>query len=281
MKTCTKAIIAVAGYGTRRLPLSKAVEKCMVPLLNRPVVDYVVQDCVKAGVKDIYFVVSGDARQLRDYYERNMELELYLEGKGKTELLAQITPPEGVTFHYIAQDLSDGRYGTTIPVWLCRDYVEPEENVLVIMGDQTLYRLDGGSEMADLIELVEDTGSDAGLVGNPIPWEQIANFGIIEKDDQGFYKRIVEHPSEGEVNTNLNNSSIYLFPGTFFDLLDKQVDEKRISQGEYLIIDSVNDLVNQGGKVCVREATGEYLECGSLGNWVRANNWLFEHTQTK
>ncbi|NCU40297.1 hypothetical protein EOL73_00875 [Candidatus Saccharibacteria bacterium] len=88
MKTCTKAIIAVAGYGTRRLPISKAVEKCMVPLLNRPIVDYVVEDCVKAGVKDIYFVVSGDARQLRNYYERDMELEAYLERKGKNDLLS-------------------------------------------------------------------------------------------------------------------------------------------------------------------------------------------------
>ena len=137
---CTKAIIAVAGYGTRRLPIAKAVEKCMLPLLNRPVVDYAVSDCVKAGVTDVYFVVSGDARQLRDYYERQPVLEDYLRTKGKSDLIDEIRPPQGVTFHYISQDLSDGRYGTSIPVWLCRDYVRADEPVLVIMGDQTFYR---------------------------------------------------------------------------------------------------------------------------------------------
>lgn len=96
----TKAIIAVAGYGTRRLPVSKAVEKCMLPLLNRPVLDYIVQDLVAAGVTNIFLVVSGDARQIREYYRRNVELEEYLEQNGKQQMVADILPPAGVRFHY-------------------------------------------------------------------------------------------------------------------------------------------------------------------------------------
>ncbi len=271
---CTKAIIAVAGYGTRRLPIAKAVEKCMLPLLNRPVVDYAVEDCIKAGVTDIYFVVSGDARQLRDYYEQQPVLEEYLRAKGKGDMIAAITPPSGVTFHYISQDLSDGRYGTSIPVWLCRNYIESDEHFYVIMGDQTIYRADGGSETADLKRIVQERGAMAGLIGNEIPWEKIHQFGIIEKNEEGDYSRIVEHPKKGEVNTNLNNSSIYLFSARFFDYLDTQIAAKQTSEGEYFIIDALNDMVRDNNKVAVYASVGEYLECGTLDNWVRANDWL-------
>ncbi len=273
---CTKAIIAVAGYGTRRLPIAKAVEKCMLPLLNRPVVDYAVQDCIRAGVTDIYFVVSGDARQLRDYYERQPVLEEYLTRKGKPDMVAAIQPPKDVTFHYISQDLSDGRYGTSIPVWLCRDYFEDDEHMLVVMGDQTLYRADGGSEARDLIEHVISSGADAGIIGNPIPWEQISNFGIIETDDEGYYRRIIEHPRRDEVNTNLNNSSFYLLPATFFEYLTRQIAAEQTSEGEYFIIDAINHMADDK-KIVVYTSRGEYLECGSLANWVRANEWLLEH----
>lgn len=274
---CTKAIFAIAGYGTRRLPIAKAVEKYMLPLLNRPTIDYAVQDCIRAGVTDIYFVVSGDARQLRDYYERKPSLEDYLSSKGKSDMIPLITPPEGVTFHHVSQDLSDGRYGTSIPVWTCRDYVEPDEHVFVVMGDQTLYRLDGGSEALDLLSLVESSGADGGLIGNPIPWDQISQFGVIETDQSGNYRRIVEHPTEGQVNTNLNNSSFYLLPAIFFDYLNRQIADQRTTDGEYYIIDALNDMVEDGKTIAVRTSTGEYLECGSLANWVRANSWLLEH----
>ena len=80
---CTKAIIIIAGYGTRRLPITKSIEKSMLPILNRPVVDYVVEDCIKAGITDIYFVVNKDAVQIRSYYGHNKVLEDYLAGHKK------------------------------------------------------------------------------------------------------------------------------------------------------------------------------------------------------
>ena len=96
----TKAIIPVAGWGTRRLPITKSIEKCMLPIGNRPMVDYVVQDCIDAGITDIYFVVSEDSSQLQSYYAANAALETYLEAHNKTEMLSLVTPPVA-RFHYI------------------------------------------------------------------------------------------------------------------------------------------------------------------------------------
>lgn len=272
MNKPTKAVIAVAGYGTRRLPVAKAIEKCMLPVLNRPVVDYVVEDVVKAGVKDIYFVVSGGARQLRDYYDRDVHLENYLRSKGKDALLKAITPPEGVTFHYIEQDMSDSHYGTSIPTWLSRYYIRPDEHYYLIMGDQTLWRADGQSECQLLFDQTVAAGGDGGIIGNPVPWEQVEQYGVIVKDEQGMYQSILEKPKREDAPSNLNNSSIYLLPGEFTHYVDRQVAQRR--EGEYYITDVLNDFVADNHKIFVRSTDATYLDCGNVPGWVEANNYM-------
>lgn len=268
---CTKAIIPVSGYGTRRLPVTKAIEKCMLPLLNRPIVDYIVEDCVKAGIKDIYFVISDGSQQLRHYYSRDTRLEDYLKNKGNENLIGEITPPD-VRFHFIEQDMQDPRYGTTVPVWLCRDYIESGEHVLVIMGDQCLYRSDGGSEASDLMQVVAENGADCGMIGVPVPHDEVEKYGVIEKDDQGNFVQIVEKPKKEDVLSNLNNASLYLFSSKMFNFID--ADMHRPHNGEYMITDPINAFVKGGGTIKVREAKGEYLDCGTVEGWVAANNYL-------
>jgi len=265
----TKAIIPVAGWGTRRLPITKAIEKCMLPIGNIPVIDFVVQDLLKAGVTDIYFVVSGDAKQLRDYYSRNTELEAYLERNGKTEMLPTVMPPENTNFHYIVQDTTNTQYGTTVPVWLCREFIEKDEQVLVIMGDQFFYRRDNGSNAADLIQLVADRGLRTGLLGVPVPESEVSKYGIIEKDTHDNYVRIVEKPRPEDAPSNLNNASFYLFDSVVFEYLER--DMQAPHAGEYMIIDPINEYVNDGNQVVVGEAKGEYLDAGSVPGWLHAN----------
>jgi UTP--glucose-1-phosphate uridylyltransferase len=266
--TITKAIIPVAGWGTRRLPITKAIEKSMLPIGNVPVVDFVVRDCIKAGIKDIYFVVSGEAHQLRGYYSQNEALEAYLQKNGKGALVSFITPPLDVIFHFVTQDTTDA-YGTTIPVWLCREYIQEDEQVLVIMGDQFFYRTDDGSNAADLIQLVEQSAVRAGLLGVPVPIKEVKKYGVIEKDADSFYKRIVEHPEPEEAPSNLNNASFYLFDSSFFDYLKRDMEMQR--DGEYMIIDPINEYVKDGHRIIVGEAKGEYLDAGSVEGWLHAN----------
>lgn len=265
----TKAIIPVAGWGTRRLPITKAVEKCMLPIGNVPVIDFVVQDCLRAGITDIYFVVSGEAEQLRRYYSHATDLESYLRDNNKEDAISLITPPEA-RFHFVTQDTTNGQYGTTVPVWLCRDIVTPGEQVLVIMGDQFFYRSDAGSNAADLIREVANSGSRCGLLGVPVPDEEVHNYGIIEKDSQDNYVRIVEKPTFEDAPSNLNNASFYLIDAELFVYFDHQMNAPH--QGEYFIIDPINEYVKQGGQVIVREAKGEYLDAGTERGWLHANN---------
>lgn len=273
MTLCTKAIIPVAGYGTRRLPITKSIEKCMLPLGNRPVVDYIVGDCVAAGITDIYFVVSGGADQLRSYYARDVELEQYLEHAGKTDKIADITPPTNVTFHYIEQDMQDGRYGTTIPVWLCRNYIDEDELVLVVMGDDVTYVGAGQSDIARLV----DVGGPA-ILGVPVPTGNLSPYGVIAQTDDGIFTHIVEKPAEGHEPSRMINVSKYVLPGSFMRFADESVHGGAHPSGEYYITDPINALVSSGTDLKVVEAQGTYLDTGSVEAWVRANQWLLEQS---
>lgn len=264
----TKAVIPVAGWGTRMLPITKSIEKCMLPVGTRPVIDYVVQDIIQAGIQDIYFVVGEQSSQIESYYRSNIQLNDYLKRKGKTELLELVAPLRGVSIHFLTQP-STGGYGTSIPVGLASEYIDEDEQALVVMGDNIFLRRDGGSNAADLIQSVEAAGVAAGLLGVPVPREDIPKYGIIEKDGNSRFMRIVEKPSIEEAPSNLNNASFYLFPKKIFELASELPPNP--VRGEYELTDAINAFVELGGEVLVEEAKGEYLDCGNPEGWLHAN----------
>ena len=265
----TKAIIPVAGWGTRMLPITKAIEKCMLPIGKRPVIDYVVQDIVKAGITDIFFVVGEQSTQIQNYYRSNIQLNDYLKRNGKEDKLPLVAPLTDVNIHFITQP-STGAYGTSVPVGLMSEYIHDDESVLVIMGDQFFWREDGGSNAADLIELMNQKNVSAALFGNPVPREEIPKYGVIEKDENDHFLSIVEKPSIEDAPSNLNNSSFYIFNKKIFTLAKElPANPKR---GEFEVTDAINAYVAEGGKVVVGTVKGEYMECGSVDGWLDANN---------
>lgn len=279
---CTKAIIPVAGYGTRRLPITKSIEKCMLPVLNRPVIDYVVEDCIKAGITDIYFVVSPGATQIRSYYQRNQQLEDYLVANGKQQMLDVVKPLTDVNFHFIEQDVTAGApYGTTIPVWLCRDIIEADEQFLVLMGDDFIYNPDGSSETKRLIENVTSSNANAGMIGVAIPQEDVSRYGVIAlQDNSQLFDSIQEKPEVSEAKSNLINVSKYIFGADFMDYIKKGVDAGPSAGGEYFITDPLNSYVQDGKTIQVVESKGKYLDSGTVENWLTANNFVAENPVT-
>ena len=251
------------------LPITKAIEKCMLPIGTRPVIDYVVQDLLKAGIKEIYFVVGEQSTQLESYYRSNIQLNDYLRRKGKHDMLPLIAPLQGVSLHFITQP-STGGYGTSVPVGMASEFIDDDESALVIMGDQFFYRTDDGSNAADLIRVVEDAGVSAGLLGVPVPDEDVSKYGIIEKDADNNFVRIVEKPALENAPSNLNNASFYIFPKAIFELA--RTLPANPDRGEYEITDAINAYVGSGQSLIVSEAKGQYLDGGSVDGWLHANN---------
>jgi UDP-glucose pyrophosphorylase len=268
----TKAIIPVAGWGTRRLPITKVIEKSMLPIGNRPIVDYVVEDCVRAGIEDIYMVISdNEPSQVKMFYEDNVKLERYLRDCNKREKIEMVkNVPEGVRFHYVVQP-NDGRYGTALPVAFAVDEFGLDEPVAVLMGDDFIWRAKDGSELANMIKFVENDDESL-LLGVNINKEEVNRYGVLEVSEEGLLTNIVEKPSVDDAPSNLINVSKYIMTPK---LLRMVCDYVRVndfeSENEFLITDPIFDYVNMGGSMRVMPATGEYLDGGTLDGWLKAN----------
>lgn len=263
----TKAIIPVAGYGTRRLPITKVIEKCMLPIGNRPLVDYVVQDCISAGITDVYFVVSSDDCQLKAFYSDNDQLNQYLIANNKKDMLPLISPPIA-RFHYIEQP-AGGKYGTAIPVSLVAPMIERGESVVVLMGDDFIYNRDGSSEVERLLAATPDGG--CAMLGVNIPHDQVSRYGVIQFDDKNHFIRIVEKPSALNAPSTLINVSKYVINPDLLSTIAIYADTT-IESGEYYITESINQYVNGGGNIKIVPAQGQYLDGGTLEGWLHANN---------
>lgn len=262
----TKAVIPVAGWGTRMLPITKTIEKCMLPVGTRPVIDYIVQDVLRAGITDIYFVVGEQSAQLQSFYRTNILLNDYLKAKGKEDMLPRIAAPRGVSFHFITQP-SSGAYGTSVPVGLVSEYIDEGESAVVIMGDQFFMREDG-SNTADLMALAEARDGVA-LYGVEVPWEEISKGGAIESDNEGNFVRIVEKPRREEAPSNLNNASFYVLNKEIFELA--RTLPANLTRGEFELPDAINAYVSSGKKIAVGSIRGVYLDCGTPELWLKAN----------
>lgn len=273
MSTITKAIIPVAGWGTRRLPITKIIEKSMLPVGNRPLVDYSVQDLIKAGIKDIYMVISNvEPCQVREFYRDNLALNQYLVERGKADRLKLAkTLPDDVTIHYAVQDQS-GRYGTAVPIAIAVKEFGINEQVLVFMGDDFVWNPDGESAAESLVKAVKNDNESA-ILGVEIDKNKVEKYGVLSVDD-GKLTGIVEKPSVDEAPSNMINVSKYIMSPELLQRTVKYVDEHDFGpeDQEYMITDPIYDFIKDGGVMRVAPTTGEYLDGGSVEGWLHANN---------
>ena len=273
MQKITKAIIPVAGWGTRRLPITKIIEKSMLPVGNRPLVDYSVQELIKAGITDIYMVISNvEPCQVQEFYRDNLALNDYLIERGKADRLSLAKAlPDHVKIHYTTQDPA-GRYGTAVPIALVVEEYNLDEPVLVFMGDDFVWNPDGESAAESLIRSLQSEDESA-ILGVEIPREKVDKYGVLSVKD-GKLVDVVEKPSVEEAPSNMINVSKYIMSR---DLLHRVVNYVKAHDfgpldQEYLVTDPIDEYIKEGGVMRIAPTTGEYLDGGSVEGWVHANN---------
>ena len=261
----TKAIIPVAGWGSRWLPLTKAIEKCMLPIGNRPLIDYIVEDCLKAGIDEFIFVVSEQSVQLEAYYRSNIHLNDYLRRNGREALLPLVAPIRA-KMHFVTQP-SYGKYGTAVPVALAADFIDAGESVVVLMGDDFIYNKDGSSEVARLIAATPE--GQCGLMAKRVGADEISKYGVIRMDEQGNYQEIVEKPALEDAPSDMASIGKYVMTK---EVIEMCADVEKSPRGEYELPDAINVLVAKGGVVKVVPAVGQHLDGGTPESWLHANN---------
>lgn len=269
----TKAIIPVAGWGTRRLPITKIIEKSMLPVGNRPIVDYSVQELIAAGITDIYMVVSNvEPCQVKEFYQDNLALNQYLIDRGKDDRLELAkTLPDNVKIHYTTQDPS-ASYGTAVPIALVVEEYNIDEPVLVLMGDDFVWNPNGRSATKALLDSVKEP-SDSAILGVEIPKEKVEKYGVLSEKD-GLLTGVVEKPSVEEAPSNLINVSKYIMSPELLQKIVKYVHDNDFGakDQEYMVTDPISEYIKDGGIMRVASTDGEFLDGGSVEGWLHANN---------
>ena len=270
-----KAIITAAGYGTRFLPYTKSIQKEMLPIVNRPLIDYIVEDCVKASIEEIVFVVNKRTRsQIESYYSEDKNLFKYLERMGKLDKYSSIQDiHNNAKFTYIEQP-DEGLYGTAVPLKLVEDVVKHDDAFLMFMGDDFIYNTDGSSEAKKMIEKFISGDYEAMVSAIGVSEDLFSKYGIIvtQKDNEDLLlKNIVEKPSRVNAPSNLANISKFIFKPSIYKYLEKQLPDK--VHEELLITDTVIELSKEY-KVLVYIPKGKYYDCGYPKGWLKANTDL-------
>lgn len=274
------AVILTAGWGTRRLPITKTIEKNMLPVGNRPLIDFAVQDALSVGIEEIYIVVSSAERsQIRDYYSQNLELEQFLRAHGKAEMLPLVkTLPDGVRLHFVEQGYP-GRYGAAIalvsaieaggltgPLWVC-------------MGDNFIWNPGGKTASQTMVEAIAAAQAETGredvsaMLGVEVPREEVSRYGVLSVDAAGNLTGIVEKPSVEAAPSNLISPGYYVFSPRLVQLTLDYVHQNDFTPGkrEYLVPDPIAEYLAEGGLVRTVPAEGTYLDGGTLEGWLHAN----------
>ncbi len=266
-----KAIITSAGFGTRFLPITKTIQKEMLPVLNRPLIEYVVNDCILAGIEEIIFVVSEHNTQLKHFYSENDRLKDYLERMHKSQLYPSVEALHTkARFTFVVQKDAE-QYGTATPVKLAQEHVQDEDAFIVFMGDDFVYNADGSSEAARMIASFTSSGAAGLATCIEKPDNVLHKYGIAEvekRETHTFLKNLIEKPATGTAPSNLANISKYIFTPHIFELLARQ--QPNPQSGELYITDTVLTLA-QEQDVVIHTPHGEYLDGGYLGGWLKAN----------
>lgn len=264
-----KAIITAAGYGTRFFPLTKSIQKEMIPLLNKPLIDHLVDQCIEAGIEEIIFVVNTANDQIRKYYSDDEVLYNYLNRMGKQDKLDKIKNiPLKAKFTFITQP-PDGQYGTAVPVMLAKEYVENEEAFLVLTGDDLFFNPDGTNEIKRMIEYFNQTNADGLITCIEVPDNEVHKYGIAIYDEvEGvrYLKDQIEKPEQ--VISNLVTISKYIYKPSIFQYFEGQQTDPK--SGE-LYLTTTYKAMAQKEKVVLYTPSGHYLDSGDVCTWLSAN----------
>lgn len=268
MKKIRKAVVPVAGYGTRFLPASKAMPKEMLPIVDKPVIQYVVEELAEAGIEQIIFVTSWHKRAIEDHFDRHLELEAKLEKAGKLEQLEKIKKLSSLAqFVYVRQKEARGN-GDAI---LTAEKIVGDEPFIVLWGDDFITA--EPSRTKQLIEAYnkyETTILGGVRTDNP---EDTKRYGFAkgEEVEDGVIKvtDLIEKPGPENPPSNLAIVSGFVFTPDIFRAL-KECD---VAEGNELVyVDGVNQLRKEGQDCMAMEIKGgRYYDCGNVTEYLKTN----------
>ena len=277
----TKAVLPVAGLGTRFLPASKAIPKEMVTVVDKPVIQYVVEEALAAGINEIVLVTHSSKKAIEDHFDVNYELEAELERRGKDELLQvlrDIAPPQ-----LKVTAVRQGRaLGLGHAVYCARPVVG-NEPFAVLLPDVLVEQRGAQNDLKLMTQRFIETGGHAQIMVEPVPEELVSQYGVVDVNgvdlqagQHALMSRMVEKPPREEAPSNLAVVGRYVLPARIFELLETTQPG---AGGEIQLTDAIAELM-RGEGVEAWHISARSHDCGSKLGYLEATiAYGVEHPQ--
>lgn len=241
MQKVTKAVIPAAGLGTRFLPATKACPKEMLPIVDKPTIQYIIEEALASGIKDILIITGHNKRSIEDHFDYNPELELNLREHGKDELLTMVKEIGDINLHYIRQKEPKG-LGHAI---LCAKSFVGDEPFAVLLGDDVVYNEEKPC-LQQLLDVYDTTGASV-LGCQTVPQEKVSSYGIVASEateDARIFKvnDMVEKPAVEEAPSRLAVLGRYVITPEIFAILDQTAPGRG---GEIQLTDALKVLAKE------------------------------------
>ncbi|MFH1235648.1 MAG: UTP--glucose-1-phosphate uridylyltransferase GalU, partial [Parcubacteria group bacterium] len=266
-KKIRKVVIPAAGYGTRFLPATKAQPKEMLPIVDKPIIQYVVEEAVASGIEDVIIVTGWQKRSIEDHFDYPFELEKRLEKAGKLEQLEEVRKiAQMANFIYVRQK---GPYGNGTPV-LCAKHVVGNEPFAVLWGDEFI--ASEPPRLSQMIKMFEKTGQPLVSAIRIDNRRELSKYGIadVEPSENGLLriKRIVEKPDPDTAPSNLAAHGGYIFTPDIFPMLEKTQPGR---DNEVWLVDAINALITHTPVYAVEIQKARYYDTGNKLEYLKAN----------
>jgi UTP--glucose-1-phosphate uridylyltransferase len=265
----TKAVFPVAGLGTRFLPATKAQPKEMLPIVDKPLIQYAVEEAYDAGIRHMIFVTGRNKRAIEDHFDTAYELESELEANGKDELLALLRSlaPEDMDCSYVRQPRSLG-LGHAV---LCARHIVRDDPFAVLLADDLMTGSNGGpGVLTQMVEVFGEVQTSL-LAVQEVPLEHVMRYGIVAGEAVGErlvkVRQMVEKPAPEKAPSRLGVAGRYVLTPAVFDCIENQ---PRGSGGEIQLTDGIAQLIGTEG-VHAYLYEGKRYDCGSKQGFLEAS----------
>lgn len=280
MRKVRKAVIPAAGLGTRFLPATKALAKEMLPIVDKPTIQFIVEEALKSGIEEILVVTGKSKRSIEDHFDSNFELEYNLEHKGKTDLLKLVNDTTAINLHFIRQSHPRGLGDA---VFQAKAFVGNEPFVVMLGDDLMDINNDKAVPLTkQLINDYENTHAST-IAVMPVPHEDVSSYGVIAPQGEGkdglySVETFVEKPAPEDAPSDLAIIGRYLLTPEIFNILAAQ---KPGAGNEIQLTDAI-DTLNKTQRVFARQFNGDRYDVGDKFGFMKTSiDYALQHPQIK
>jgi UTP--glucose-1-phosphate uridylyltransferase len=268
-----KAVIPVAGLGTRMLPATKAIPKEMLPIVDKPLIQYVVNECVAAGIKEIVLVTHSSKNSIENHFDTSFELEATLEKRVKRQLLDEVQSicPKDVTIMHVRQGQAKG-LGHAV---LCAHPLVGDEPFAVVLPDVILDDVASDlrkENMAAMVSAFNETEVSQVMV-EPVPMSEVSSYGVadingseLNPGESAPMTKVVEKPEQEEAPSNLAIVGRYVLPAEIWGLLERTP----VGAGDEIQLTDAIDMLMETKQVNAFHMSGKSHDCGSKLGYMQA-----------